>query len=151
MPKTDGLTPKQAKFVEEYLVDLNATQAAIRAGYAESGARTEGSRLLANADIIDAINARREAIAKTTSITPERIMREYGRIGFADIRKAVKWRSNILAEVKDPDTGEAAGIHTTDIEFVDSEQLDDDTALAISEVAKDARGGLKLKMHDKKT
>ncbi len=49
------LTPRQQRFVEEYLTDLNATQAAIRAGYAESGARQEGSRLLANADIADSI------------------------------------------------------------------------------------------------
>jgi hypothetical protein len=45
------LTPKQARFVAEYLIDLNASQAAIRAGYSKTGARTEGSRLLANADI----------------------------------------------------------------------------------------------------
>lgn len=46
-----ALTPKQELFCLEYLKDLNATQAAIRAGYAESGARTEGARLLANADV----------------------------------------------------------------------------------------------------
>ena len=46
-----GLTPKQARFAEEFVLDLNATQAAIRAGYAESGARTEGARLLAKANI----------------------------------------------------------------------------------------------------
>lgn len=49
------MTPKQKRFVEEYLIDLNATQAAIRAGYAESGARTEGARLLANANIQEAL------------------------------------------------------------------------------------------------
>lgn len=45
------LTPKQAMFVREYLVDLNATQAAIRSGYAAKSASVEGTRLLANAKV----------------------------------------------------------------------------------------------------
>lgn len=62
------MTPKQQRFVEEYLIDLNATQAAIRAGYAESGARTEGARLLANADIADAIAALKAERSESTRI-----------------------------------------------------------------------------------
>lgn len=46
-----GLTPKQRLFVVEYLKDLNATQAAIRAGYSEATAKQQGSRLLTNVDI----------------------------------------------------------------------------------------------------
>ena len=45
------LTEKQKKFVDEYLIDLNATQAAIRAGYSEKTARSIGQRLLTNVDI----------------------------------------------------------------------------------------------------
>ena len=48
MPK---LTEKQKKFVDEYLIDLNATQAAMRAGYSEKTARSIGQRLLTNVDI----------------------------------------------------------------------------------------------------
>jgi phage terminase small subunit len=62
------MTPMQTLFVEEYLKDLNATQAAIRAGYAESGARTEGTRLLANADIAEAITAAKAERSKQTGI-----------------------------------------------------------------------------------
>lgn len=51
------LTPKQARFVEEYLIDLNATQAAIRAGYSERTARQQGQRMLTNVDIAAAITA----------------------------------------------------------------------------------------------
>jgi len=54
----DTLTEKQRRFVEEYMTDGNATQAAIRAGYAESGARQEGHRLLTNADVRQAIRRR---------------------------------------------------------------------------------------------
>jgi len=45
------LTAKQSRFVEEYLVDLNATQAAIRAGYSEKTAKSQGQRLLTNVDV----------------------------------------------------------------------------------------------------
>jgi len=44
-----ALTPKRQRFVDEYLIDMNGTKAAIRAGFAESGARIEATRLLANA------------------------------------------------------------------------------------------------------
>lgn len=144
------LTPKRAKFCVEYLIDLNGTQAAIRAGYAESGARTEAARLLADADIVEELNRLRADIAAKTGITPERILQEYQRIGFHDIRKAVKWKSNLLTEVTDPDTGEAAGVYQNSVALVDSDDLDDDTAMAISEIKMDSRGGLSIKMHDKK-
>lgn len=49
------LTPRQQRFVDEYLIDLNATQAAIRSGYSEKTANREGSRLLSNVDIQAAI------------------------------------------------------------------------------------------------
>ena len=49
------LTAKQEMFCREYLIDLNGTQAAIRAGYAESGAKVEASRLLTNANVIEYI------------------------------------------------------------------------------------------------
>lgn len=78
------MTPKQHRFVEEYLIDLNATQAAIRAGYAESGARTEGARLLADANIGDAIAAARERLSCAIAVTQERIVGEFARMAFYD-------------------------------------------------------------------
>ena len=62
MTKRD-LTPKQQRFVEEYLIDLNGTQAAIRAGYAVSGAAVEASRLLTNANISEAIQKQRDKLS----------------------------------------------------------------------------------------
>ena len=56
------LTAKQKRFIEEYLIDLNATQAAIRAGYSEKTARSQGQRLLTNVDIQNAIKDLREEI-----------------------------------------------------------------------------------------
>lgn len=49
------LTPKQQRFVDEYLVDLNATQACIRAGYSKDTAYSQGQRLLKNVEIQNAI------------------------------------------------------------------------------------------------
>ena len=62
----NGLTPKQQRFVEEYLVDLNATQAAIRAGYSKKTAEFQASRLLRNVKVQKAISKAREALSKKT-------------------------------------------------------------------------------------
>lgn len=62
----DNLTPKQRKFVESYILTFNGTQSAIKAGYAESGARTQASRLLTNDNVKSAINKGIEEIVKQT-------------------------------------------------------------------------------------
>ncbi|OQX04541.1 MAG: hypothetical protein BWK73_35915 [Thiothrix lacustris] len=63
------LTAKQQRFVSEYLIDFNGTQAAIRSGYASSGARTEGARLLANAGIQAELRAAQAAYAAQHGVT----------------------------------------------------------------------------------
>lgn len=68
------LTTRQARFVEEYLVDGNGTQAAIRAGYSASGAYTEASRLLRNAEIANAIKTRQEADSERLRVSRERVV-----------------------------------------------------------------------------
>lgn len=81
----DDLTPKQQKFVQEYLIDLNATQAAIRAGYAATGAAVEGVRLLRKAKIQEALANAQKNLAKETGITAERVLRELALLGFANM------------------------------------------------------------------
>lgn len=78
------LTPRQERFVQEYLVDLNATQAAIRAGYSKRTAKQQGSRLLTNVDIQAALLAKRKALEEQTGVTVERVIGEFALIGFAD-------------------------------------------------------------------
>lgn len=68
------MTPKQQDFVKEYLVDLNATQAAIRAGYSERTASRIGPELLGKTCIQEAIQKERDSLAKRTEITQESIM-----------------------------------------------------------------------------
>jgi len=86
-PETIGsdLTPRQQRFVEEYIVSLNATQAAIRAGYSAETARAQGSRLLTNADIERAIASAKEARSKATGITAERVIEELAVLAFSDV------------------------------------------------------------------
>lgn len=147
------LTPKQRAFVREYLIDLNATQAAIRAGYAESGASVEGSRLLANAKIASAVEAAMKMRAQRTEITADRVLQELAKIGFSDIRKAVKWQSALITEEDNPEGGDIAVIKTVvtnTVQMVASDEIDDDTAACISEVSQNATGGIKIKLHDKR-
>lgn len=146
-----ALTPKQQRFVDEYMIDLNGTQAAIRAGYAESGARTEGARLLANANVAAAIAAVQAERAQRTEITADRVLRELARIGFADLRKLLKWTGN-QPQMDEAECEETEDIEITAANFIrlfDSDQLDDDTAAAISEISQTRDGSLKVKLHDK--
>jgi phage terminase small subunit len=136
------LTPKQAQFVQEYLIDLNATQAAIRAGYSPKRADEQGYENLRKPEIQTALAAERQRLAATLQITPERVLQEYARLAFADLRRVASW--------------DTEGVH-----FHDSAALGDQDAAAIAEVHEDTRivateqGEVRtvkkrLKMHDKK-
>lgn len=70
------MTPKQAAFVREYLIDLNATQAAIRAGYSEGTAKQQGSRLLTNVDVAQAISEAQAERADKCDIDALWVLRE---------------------------------------------------------------------------
>src|SRR5262245_2575113 len=73
-PSDRPLTARQQRFAEEYLVDLNATQAAIRAGYSRNGANRAGERLLSNVDIAAAIDAGRKELSERTAITVDFVL-----------------------------------------------------------------------------
>ena len=150
-----SLTPKQRRFVEEYLVDLNATQAAIRAGYSAAGAKDIGYENLKRPEIADAIAEAQRARSERTGITAERVLRELGKIGFADIRKAIEWSGSELVDEQDGEDGDggepkvfvrAANI----VRLISSDVIDDDTAAAIAEISQTREGSLKLKLHDKR-
>jgi len=81
------LTPKQARFVDEYLVDLNATQAAIRAGYKPRSARWMGCRNLATHYVAVRIDEAKKVRTERTGITADRVIDEIAKIAFADFRE----------------------------------------------------------------
>ena len=82
---SDKLTPKQEMFCKEYLVDLNATQAAIRAGYSEKTAQEQAARLLSNVIIQAEIQARMEKRVDRTEITQDKVLMELAILAFSDL------------------------------------------------------------------
>ncbi len=84
-----ALTAKQKKFCEEYLIDLNATQAAIRAGYSPETATEQGSRLLTNVKVRVHIDKQMAERSKRTGINADRVLLELARIGLSKITDAV--------------------------------------------------------------
>jgi len=74
------LTPKQKRFTEEYLVDMNATKAAIRAGYSENMAEKQGSRLLSYTHVRAVVDKAVEARSNRTELTQDVVLRELFRI-----------------------------------------------------------------------
>ncbi|MDH4230287.1 MAG: terminase small subunit [Nitrospirota bacterium] len=78
------LTDKERAFVREYPLDCNATKAAIRAGYAESGARTEGSRLLDRPRVQTALKGEFDRLKSHVQVTVERVVAELAHIAFVD-------------------------------------------------------------------
>lgn len=91
MPKDRGLTDKQAAFVREYLVDLNATQAARRAGYSSANADKIGSELLGKTRVAEAIQGAQARRAERTEITADRVIEEIAAIAFAHMGQYATW------------------------------------------------------------
>jgi phage terminase small subunit len=134
-PQTRPLTPRQSLFVAEYLIDLNARQAAIRAGYAKGSAADRGWELLNRCPPVMA--RLKEAMAERaqrTQIDAERVLKELARIAFADMR-------NYLTE----------GPQKTLVVRPLAELSDDDVA-AVAEVQAegDAKTLRRIKLHDKR-
>lgn len=107
------MTPKETKFCQEYLIDLNATQAAIRAGYSKRTATSIGNENLRKPHISKWIEEQRKAAAKRTELTQDRILQEYARIAFFDIRKVYN-EANALIDIQDMDDDTAAAVAATE-------------------------------------
>lgn len=89
------LSEQRQRFVDEYLIDLNGTQAAIRAGYSPKTANEQAARLLANVSIQEAIAKAMAERSKRTGINQDRVVLELAKIAFVK-----------MTDVVDPDTGE---------------------------------------------
>lgn len=89
------LKPKQQRFVNEYLIDLNATQAAIRAGYSQATARQIGQKLLTKVDVQVEVKRQQEFRAEKSKISQERVLLEIARLAFNDPRKVIDEQGNI--------------------------------------------------------
>lgn len=129
----NGLTPKQKRFVEEYLMDFNATGAYVRAGYSPSGANRSAHKLLTNTDIETALKERVQELLHKLGIDQERVLQEFKRIGFSNI-------------------GDFLGFGPDGVRFKDSDDLSPEMLACVESVAhEETKYGnrLRLKMYDK--
>lgn len=110
------MTPRQQFFVLEYLIDLNATGAAIRAGYSPRSAQTQSAMLLRRPEIASAIREAMADRARRIGITRQRVLDEYTRIAFADMRLLADWGPKKIA-------------------FKGAAEISEDTAAAIAFIA----------------
>lgn len=97
------LTDKQKKFIEEYLIDLNATQACIRAGYSVKTAKEIGAQNLTKLNIQEAISRAMAERSKRTGINQDRIVQELARIAFVKITDVVDSDGEINTNASDDD------------------------------------------------
>ncbi len=111
------LTEKQKKFIQEYLIDLNATQAAIRAGYSEKTAREIAHQNLTKLHIQEALQQERERLAEISTIaTPEEILKGYTRDIRFDPRDLYDDNGNLMSvsDLEDDPALSLAGIKVTE-------------------------------------
>ena len=97
------LTAKQKRFVEEYLIDLNATQAAIRAGYKVDNARQTATENLAKPYIAEAIEKALAERSRRTGINQDRVVQELAKIAFVNIADVVNTDCEILPDADEAD------------------------------------------------
>ena len=103
MAKKAKLTEKQQRFVDEYLIDLNATQAAIRAGYSAKTADQQGSRMLTNVKVQQEISKEMAERSKRTGVNQDRVVLELARIAFVKMTDVVNDEGEIRPDATDDD------------------------------------------------
>lgn len=109
-----ALTPKQKRFVEEYLVDLNATAAAKRAGYKDPNI---GRQLITKNNVSDAIQKAIADRQERTEITQDMVLRETAKLAFFDIRKMFDKNGKPLG-ISELDNDTAAALVGLDVQDV---------------------------------
>ena len=127
------LTPKQAAFVQEYLVDLNGAAAARRAGYKVKNADQLGTQLLGKTSITTAIQAAIAERSARTAVTQDRVVLELARIAFMDMSRLVKFEGGKMT-------------------ITETAELAEDDRRALSELSESGTENgrtRKVKVHDK--
>lgn len=119
-----SLTEKKKALCHEYLVDKNATKAAIRAGYSKASARSKACHILKEPAVVEYLSSLLQAQKMDLTITAERVLNELARIAFHDV----------------------ASFYDADGKLKDLKDLNEDQRAAIAEVDATAK---RLKLHDK--
>ncbi|NLB91698.1 MAG: terminase small subunit [Clostridiales bacterium] len=139
------LTEKQRKFVQEYLIDLNATQAAIRAGYSSKTADSAASRLLGNVKVQAYIQEQQNRLQSKTEITQEKVLNELAKVGFASLTDYLEYKT-VLREVGKDADGEPMYDYAMTVNAIESEAVD---GAPIQEVSIGKDGTFKFKLYNK--
>ncbi len=148
------LNERQERFCNEYLIDLNATQAAIRAGYKEKTAYSMGQRLLKNVEVQNYIQERKQDRVERTEITQDMVIRELALIAFSN---AADYASIIEKQaVINTENGVAVSLFDEDgnpvmyrtVEPVLTAELTEDQKRALA-VIKKGKDGFEVKPYDK--
>lgn len=147
------LTAKQQRFCDEYLIDLNATQAAIRAGYSPKGMNKRVSRMMANEGIQAYIKERQKELEERTEITQDSVLHELALIAFAkasDYARVVEKDAMVevdgnMVPVLDEDGNQ---VKYRTVEPILTDDLTEDQKKAIA-VIKKGRDGFEIKPYSK--
>lgn len=142
---------RHERFAQLLAEGKSADEAYSAAGFAPN--RGNAATLKAKQSISDRVREILNRGAERAEITQEMVLRELAKIGFSDIRRAIKWNGHLVKEEDNPDGGDVLVIKTVvsnHVTLIDSDELDDDTAAAIAQISQNATGGVTLKMHDKK-
>jgi phage terminase small subunit len=151
IPDENGLTPKEALFVKYYLINFNATKAAINSGYSVKSARYIGYEMLTKPHIKIAVKKYTEEIYAEIGINIQRILIEHLKIAFADITDFVDFGREELeivnkkGNVQTDEFGTPLTYKVNQISFKESIEVD---GTIISEV-KQGKDGISVKLHDK--
>lgn len=126
-----NLNERQKRFCDEYLIDLNATQAAIRAGYSEKTAYRIGADLLQKTSVSEYLDKRRKAQIRRTEINQDMVVTELARIALAN--------GTDFATV-----GKRNRVTLTPTDYLTPEKR-----AAVASVKKGAKGAVEVKTYDK--
>lgn len=119
------LTEKQKRFVEEYLIDLNATQAAIRAGYSPNTAKDIGCENLAKPNIRACIDKEIAERSKRTGINQDRVIRELARLAFVNANDVIDMEEATLKDgATEDDTAAIASVKVKTIPTKEGEGIE---------------------------
>ena len=143
------LPEKQCLFCKEYLVDLNATQAAIRAGYSPKTSMQQGQRLLTRPEIQAALQKEMDKRAKRVEVTADEVLAEFAKIGMSDVTDYLSVETARVLVDRDPTTGDPISEITQMLLLKNTADIPPDKLAAISEIKQAKDGSISFKLHDK--
>lgn len=147
-----SVTDRQSRFIQEYLITPNATQAAIRAGYSKKSAASWGSRLMADPEVVAELYRLGQKSAKKFEITRDSIIQELAAVGFANVGEFITVETEKTDELcVHPITGEFINLpigRRQHVRVIDTADIPEEKQAALASIKQGAYG-IEIKLHDK--